>query len=262
MNLNLNDKVVLITGSSRGIGRGIAEGFLKEGASVLLTSRNMLSLSKTIRELEEQHNKEKISSYLGDLNNLDVLESLYQFIIKKFGHMDHLVCNIGSGKSVPLLDEDLTEFKRMLEINLFNAVGIVNKLIPLLKDSAKICNNHPSITFIGSICGIEVLGCPIAYASAKSALVSYAKNISHPLGKKGIRVNVVSPGNIMFAGSTWDEKNKKNPDKVQKMIKREVPLQCFGTIEDVANVITFLASKRAKFVTGANWVIDGGQTKS
>ena len=67
-------------------------------------------------------------------------------------------------------------------------------------------NSYPGITFIGSICGVETLGCPVAYASAKSALISYAKNISRPMGRQGIRVNIVTPGNILFTGSTWEKK--------------------------------------------------------
>jgi len=102
----------------------------------------------------------------------------------------------------------------------------------------------------------------VAYSSAKSALVSYAKNISFPLGRKGIRVNVVSPGNIMFKGSTWEKKLEEDREKVDEMLKNDVPLQCFGNIDDIANTIVFLASRCSKFVNGANWIIDGGQTRS
>ena len=262
MNLELNNQTVLITGSGSGIGRGIAEGFLKEDSSVIITDFNKKSLLKTAEEFSNKYSKEKIFNYFGDLNKPDVLESLYQFIVEEVGSLDHLVCNIGSGKSVPPLNEDLAEFQRMLDINLLNAVGVVNQLYPLLEMSISKDGCFPSITFVGSICGVETLGCPVAYASAKSALVSYAKNISFPLGKKGIRVNVVSPGNIIFPGSTWEKKITKNPEKVNLMLENEVPLQCFGNIEDAANTIVFLASKRAKFVNGANWVIDGGQTRS
>jgi len=262
MKLKLKNQIVLVTGSGSGIGRGIANGFLKEGSSVILNGLNEKPLLKTEAQFLNRFNKEKILKFQGDLNNPDILESLYDFIIQYAGGLNHLVCNIGSGKSVSPLDEDVNEFQRMLDINLLNAVGIVNKLIPLLEKEVSKSKCFPSITFVGSICGIETLGCPVAYASAKSALVSYAKNISFPLGRKGIRVNVVSPGNIMFSGSSWQKKMEQNPAKVHEMLKNNVPLKSFGTRKDIANVIVFLASKRAKYVNGANWVVDGGQTQS
>jgi len=261
MELNLDHSTVLISGSSSGIGRGIAELFLSENAKIILTGQNKIKLERTFVELGKNYGSEKVLPFCGDLQDLSIIQNLKQYIIEESGRLDHLVCNIGSGKSVPPLEEDVHEFQRVLDINLLNAVGLVNQLLPLLEKSAKE-GCYPSITFIGSICGVETLGCPVAYATAKSALVSYAKNISFPLGRKGIRVNVVSPGNIMFSGSTWEKKVTQDAEKVNAMLKNEVPLQCFGDAEDVANMIVFLASKRAKFITGANIVIDGGQTRS
>ena len=262
MKMELNNQSILITGSGSGIGRGIAEELSKENALIILTDRKKEALENTFTQFSNLYGKDKVLSFLGDLSIPDKVQSLYNFIGDKLGNLTHLVCNIGSGRSVPPLEEDMIEFQRMLDINILNAVGIVNKFLSLLEKSVSKEGCYPSITFVGSICGVEAIGCPVAYASAKSALISYAKNISIHLGKKGIRVNVVSPGNIMFPGSTWEKKIEEDPKKIDTMLKNEVPLQCFGNIEDIANTIIFLASKRAKFVNGANWVVDGGQTRS
>ena len=262
MELKLNNQTALITGSSKGIGRGIAEEFLKEEAIVYVTGKKDKTVENTSSEFSKLYGNGKVQQFVGDLGNPKILIDLKEKIVKETEGLVHIICNIGSGSSVPPLCEDISEFQRMLDINLLNAVGVVNQLFPLLEKSVSKVGYFPSITFIGSICGVEALGCPVAYASAKSALISYAKNISIPLGKKGIRVNTITPGNIMFPGSTWEKKIKEDKNNVEKMLKDEVPLQCFGSVQDIASTVVFLASEKAKFVNGANWVIDGGQTRS
>ena len=103
---------------------------------------------------------------------------------------------------------------------------------------------------------------PITYSVAKSALNSYVKAMSFPLAKKGIRINAIAPGNVNFKGSVWSKKIKKNPRKVKKMLVDNVPLEKFGSIEDVSNAVIWLSSKKSNFMSGTVIISDGGQTRS
>ena len=114
---------------------------------------------------------------------------------------------------------------------------------------------------MSSICGSELIkGAPITYSVSKAALNFYAKSISHYLGPQGVKINVISPGNLMFKNSVWDKKIKKNKKKVKRLIKSSVPLNSFGTPNDIINMINYLISDKAKFINGSNFIIDGGQT--
>ncbi len=262
MDLQIDNQWVLVTGSSRGIGRGIAEVFLREKANVILNDRDRPSLKATVNAFTSEYGHDRVRSLVADLQQPDGIAALSAMIREQVGRLAHLICNIGSGASVPPLQEDLPEFQRMLDLNLLVAVRTVTALRDLLEAGAKADNASSSITFIGSICGLEALGCPIAYASAKAGLIGYAQNIARPLGQRGVRVNVVSPGNILFPGSTWEKKLAADREAVEAMLAGEVPLQRLGTLDEVANVVVFLASRCAAFVSGANWVVDGGQVRS
>ncbi len=262
MDLQLDNQWVLVTGSSRGIGRGIVEAFLREKANVILVDRDRQSIKATADAFTTDYGRDRVRSLVADLQQPDGIAALTAMIREQVGRLDHLICNIGSGASVPPLEEDMPEFQRMLDLNLLIAVRTVNALRDLLEAGAKVGETTSSITFIGSICGVEALGCPTAYAAAKAGLIAYAKNIARPLGQRGVRVNVVSPGNVLFPGSTWEKKLAANREAVESMLMKEVPLQRLGTLDEIADVVVFLASRRAAFVSGANWVVDGGQVRS
>lgn len=123
--------------------------------------------------------------------------------------------------------------------------------------------SHGSIVCLSSICGIEIVpGAPVTYSAAKAALHAYVHGIARPLGKKGVRINAVAPGNVLFDGSVWSKKMTEDAQSVQAMLEKDVPLARFGTPQEVADLVAYLASPRSGFATGGVWTLDGGQVRS
>ncbi|MFP5223882.1 MAG: SDR family NAD(P)-dependent oxidoreductase [Acidobacteriota bacterium] len=263
MDLALAGHRVLVTGSSRGIGLAVAEAFAAEGAVVALNGRDQAALEAARARIEARFPQSRPRIFPADLSRQDQAEALADAVAASLGGLEHVVLNAGSGRSMPILEEDQDEWQRMLSMNLFTATNAARALLPLLetgRDASVLANVGRSVCFMSSICGLEGLGCPSAYAAAKSALNMYAKSISGPLARRGIRVNTVCPGNVLFAGSAWEEKLARDPDGVMARIRRDVPLGRFARPEEIADVVVFLASARAGFVSGAAWTVDGGQT--
>jgi 3-oxoacyl-[acyl-carrier protein] reductase len=250
MNLNLQDRRVLVTGASHGIGLGIARGFVDEGARVAITGRNLQRLKKAALEL-----KGGALVCPGDLTRPDVIERVLAKVEECWSGLDILILNLGSGKSIP--SADAAEWSRVLDLNLVSAMETLRQATPLLSKG-----RTPAVVFIGSIAGIEALGAPIAYGAAKAALAHAMKSAARLLAPNGIRVNMVAPGNIFFTGGTWDNKLGENKKAVEAMLASQVPMNRLGRIEEAVAPVLFLASSKASFVTGTCLVVDGGQTRS
>ena len=251
MNLELKQKVVLVTGSSQGLGLYIAKEFIKEGANVILHGRDINKLEKIAFDLDLDGN-----FAVGDLTKINDCERIISQIISKYKRLDVLICNVGSGSSVPPGEENEIEMQRVFELNFYSAFNMVHKSRDALSSS------KGSIVCISSICGIESLGAPLTYSVSKSALNSFIKGISRPFANQGIRVNGVAPGNIIFDGSVWDRKMKENIDKVNNMLNKEVALKRLGKAEEIASFVVFLSSNKAAFATGGVFIVDGGQIRS
>lgn len=248
MHLGLTGKVALVTGSSRGIGRRIAEVLSEEGCQVILNGRSVDSLRNAASALPSA------SFVVGDVTQPVEARRIVNEAHEKNGRLDIVICNVGDGRSVAPGKESSDEWQRVFAINLWSATNVIEAASPLLSAS------QGAIVCVSSICGLEVIkGVPVTYSAAKAALNAYVRGISRPLATIGVRINAVAPGNILFDGSVWSQKLARDPIQVQAMLDREVSLARLGTPSDVAGLVSYLASSKAAFVTGSIWTIDGGQ---
>jgi 3-oxoacyl-[acyl-carrier protein] reductase len=253
MDLGINSKRVLITGASRGIGAAIAHGFVEEGANAYIVSRGSEYLYETESSLIEKFGEDRVVADVCDCTDPKSLESLKERIEIQWNGIDIVVANIGDGRSVsdPLPDD--AHWKRTWDNNFESALHTARTFLPMLIDS------NGCLLFVSSITAMEAFGAPVDYSTAKTAIAALSKNMARKLGKE-VRVNVLAPGNVFFSGGSWDEKIQDNPERVDKIIESTVPMNRFGTPEEIADAALFLCSERANFITGSILVVDGGQT--
>lgn len=253
MNLNLKNKKVLITGASQGIGLAIAEGFLNEDAMTCIVSRGSNNLFNNEKKLQELYGVENCFAHKCDCTNIDSLNNLKIKIEEKWGNLDILIVNVGDGRSSldALPSDDF--WSKTWKNNFDSALNSSRVFLPLLKES------NGCLLFISSIAGVEFIGAPTDYSTAKSAIISLSKNLAKKLAPR-VRVNVLAPGNVYFKGGSWDEKIRKDKDKVDNLIRAQVPMNRFASPNEIADSAVFLCSDRASFITGITMTIDGGQT--
>jgi len=253
MDLGLSGKRVVVTGASRGIGQAVARRFLEEGAHVTIVSRGSPQLYATREKLAEIFGEASVVAETCDCSNTEALELLQKNVVKRSSHLDILIANVGDGRSVPDIVPSESQWEGTWRNNFDCAIKTARAFLPMLQES-KGC-----LLFVSSITGLEALGAPVDYSTAKAAVTALAKNMARKLATE-VRVNVVAPGNIVFDDSSWDQKLKIDKEQVDEFINSNVPMKRFGLPEEVADAIVFLCSERATFITGSVLTIDGGQT--
>ena len=254
MDLQLRDHVVLVAGSSRGIGRAIATALLREECRVCITGRDRNSLRETTVDLRKQFG-DKVVEFEGDLTDPAVIDQGFAFVHRHWSRFDGLIANLGSGRGKPGWRQEESEWERLFNINFFGSVRLAQAAIPYLEIRGG------SILFVSSITAIEATPAPLPYSAAKAALVNYSKNLSRAVCDQGIRVNCIAPGNVLFPGGSWESHLRNRRDEVERYISSEVPQKRFGTPEEIAGLAAYLVSPVSSFATGGCYVMDGGQSR-
>ena len=250
MNLGLKGRVAAVIGGSRGLGYAIAQSLFAEGCRVAICARDKQRLDDAARSLGAG-----VFAQTADVSKAGEVEAFIEAAANQLGRLDILVHNAGGGGGAGL-DAPDAEFTQSLEVNALGGLRAARAAVPFMRQQGR-----GRIIFIASVWGRESGG-RTGYNMAKAAEISVAKGLSRELAKHNILVNSVAPGSLMFPGSSWERRQRADPDGIAAYIKADVPLGRFGTPEEVAAVVVFLASDRASLVTGACWAVDGGQSRS
>lgn len=255
MDLELAGKVALISGGSRGIGLAIAESLAREGVRLCVAARGKEALDRAAEKLRALGTEAHAVAV--DLATATGAEEAVRATITHFGRIDLLVNNTGGSRSSGSFDTATAEqWQDVMDTNLYSAVWCSQHAVAFMKDHGGGCIVH-----IGSISGREYTS-SAPYGAAKAAMVGLAKEMAVDLAKHGIRVNTVAPGSIMFEGGSWDKRRTTHPELIEKMLAHDLPWKRFGRPEEVAELVTFLCSARATWITGACIPVDGGQGRA
>ena len=254
MDLGLTARAAMITGASRGIGNAIALGMAAEGCRLSLCARGREDLEETAKDLRE-NGAEVLASTL-DVTDENAARRWFDETRERYGGVDILVNNVGGSRPGGNLSASADDWRRGFSLNFFSALDLCRLVVPSMRDGGRGC-----VINIASIYGRE-WGGPMTYNAAKAAMISLSKEMARELAPHGIRVNSVAPGSILFDGGSWDRRRKEDPDGIAAFVEREIPAGRFGTPREVADVVVFLASDRANWISGACVNVDGCQSRS
>jgi 3-oxoacyl-[acyl-carrier protein] reductase len=257
MDLELQDKVAIVTGSSRGLGLASAKALAEEGCRVCVCARGAEALGRAADEVRAIAGAtNRVALVAADLATAEGAEAVLNASVKAFGGVDILVNNVGLARGAGIGETSDAEWQEAFDQTLFPAIRMSRLVVPYMRE-----RRSGSIVMIASIWGRESGG-RMTYNAVKAAEISLAKSMARQLAPDGIRVNSVAPGSILFPGGSWDKRQQADPAGIAEFVREELPFGRFGRAEEVGAVVAFLASPRASWISGSCVPVDGCQSRS
>jgi 3-oxoacyl-[acyl-carrier protein] reductase len=256
MDLGLTNRVAIVTGSSRGIGLASARALVAEGCRVCLCARTEGPLREAARALAASAGDDRVLAVTADVSAAEGIADIVDRTVQRFGRVDILVNNVGLARGGGLLEATDEEWREAFDQTLLPAIRASRLVVPHMRRGG-----GGAIIMIASIFGRESGG-RMTYNAVKAAEISLAKSLAKELASSNIRVNSVSPGSISFEGGSWWKRQQADPAGMAEFVAREIPFGRFGRPEEVGQVVAFLASGCASWISGASIVVDGGQSRA
>ncbi len=251
MNLGLRGHVAFVTGGTRGIGRAICRALAAEGCHVSFCARTPEDVEQATADLSAPG--VRIRGGVADVTVAGTLEPLIEATVAEFGEIHHLVANVGGAVGGGTLDSTAEDWVRTFDLNVGHAIRAIRATVPHMRAPGE-C----SIVIVASISGSKP-GPRAQYGAAKAAEIFMAGALARDLAPRRIRINTVSPGSILFPGGGWDRFRQQQAARYEAFVEREFPWGRLGTADEVADVVTFVLSPRARWINGANIPVDGAQ---